>query len=112
MSVINHVFPGKENKHEALQPRLVQSIFLRKLPVLCTGLAWQLSALILQEREGCGLGDETLENDETEGRQGLGECIPHRMEEFRRLEHEGGIVHAGWAGTEPRREKRGASKDS
>lgn len=27
------------------------------------------------------------------------------MEEFRRLEHEGGIVHAGWAGTEPRRER-------
>jgi hypothetical protein len=66
----------------------------------------------LQEREGYGLGDETLENDEMEGRQGRGECITRRMEEFRRLEHEGGIVHAGWAGTEPRRDRRGASKDS
>lgn len=84
-------FPGKKNKHEALQPRLVQSIFLSKLPVLCTGLAWQLSALILPEREGCGLGDETLENDEMEGRQGRGECITRRMEEFRRLEHEGAL---------------------
>lgn len=103
-------FPGKKNKHEALQPRLVQSIFLRKLPVLCTGLAWQLSALILQEREGCGLGDETLENDEMEGRQGRGACITRGMEGFRMPEHEGGIVHAGWAGAEPGREGEGGGQ--
>lgn len=69
------------------------------------GLA--IKCLDLAGREGCRLGDETLENDEMEGRQGLGECITHRTEESGRLEHEGGIVHAGWAGTEPSREKGG-----
>lgn len=32
-----------------------------------------------------GWGDEALENDEMEGRQGLGERVIHRIKEFGRL---------------------------
>lgn len=40
--------------------------------------------LDLPEKEG-GLGGVARENDEMEGRQGLGKSVTHRIKEFRRL---------------------------
>lgn len=76
--------PGKRNKHAGASASTCADNFSEQFSVLCTGLFWQLSALICRRRRG-DWGDEALENDELEGRQGLGARVIHRIKEFRRL---------------------------
>ena len=77
-------FPGKRNKHAGASASTCADNFSEQFPVLCTGLVWQLSALICRRRR-IDWGDEALENDELEGRQGLRARVIHRIKEFRRL---------------------------